>query len=239
MEVFYIFENYLVNENLFTDREFTNKLINLLTEKISEEKIKGAFYTHYSQPFRPHIRIGLWKCNSTESDIEKIKGAVSNIISDNLFRQSDIRQEPIFLPTEINNTTNTIACYSFGLLKFVRNKSNSEISELYFKVFSKFITELNVNKAEALINFGEFKTQYPNYFLKQFNLTDINLTNDYNNISDLCSEICTWLKNNVHNYNNIWFLCDRFFHHCNNSNNKFGSEESEILDKFMRCVNVQ
>lgn len=234
MMKFYIFDNYLKNENLFMDKSFTNKLIGLLDKKIKEDLIESAFYTHYSLS-TPHIKIGM--CANNNSGTDAIKREISELIGNNLQKQSDTRPNLIYFPADVNDATDIIACYSFKLLGIVRSKENSEISKIYFRIFSHLINDLKIAQTDVLINFGAFKVRYPNYFLSRFKITKLNLSEDSQDISGFCDELSTWLKNNIANYNEIWFICDRLFHHCNNSNNKFGEEEMAILADFIQYLN--
>ncbi|MBI2548971.1 hypothetical protein HYW21_06485 [Candidatus Woesearchaeota archaeon] len=239
METIAVWENYLKGETLLRNRGFTNKLIYLLQSKIASQEISGAFYTFYTHDLQQtHIKVGL--LINEDYDESNIKQEIANLINDNLSQQSDTRKDILFCPTKIEKTTGIIACWAFDLLKIVRDKNNQDIAEVYRNIFWRLSNSFGVKRDEILINFGQFKQKYPRYFLSQFLLSSIlekEIIDSY--IIEFCKKIKDWIEGNVLDKKEIWFLCDRLFHHCNNSNNKFGfprGDEYEILEKLISKI---
>ncbi len=237
-EIIYVFDNYLKDGSLFKDTKFTDSLISLLNSKISNKSIKGAFYNFYSEQnnvYIPHIRIGHW--SDSEKNISSIPEEISALLGTSSVIQSVIREYAIQLPSQVDKATDMIACYSFKLLNLVRNKTDYEIAEIYFKIYSKLMLKLEIQKSQALVDFNQFKAKYPKHFLSQFDIENVNITYDIGYVNDFCEDIGDWLKENIEDYQDIWFVCDRLFHHCNNSNNKFDLDEHYILKEFVNKVN--
>ena len=236
--------NYLIWDNVvhpsfFSSLDelttFTDSLIELLRSNIRSGTILGSFYTFYNIDTTSHVKIGLQV--NEGYDTTNLKRDISDLMGDHLLDQ-EINTNIINSPSNMQAITDKIACWSFELLPFTRNRSNEEIAQLYCDIFKQFKSFMNIGDEEAIGTFQAFRVNYPRYFLSQHTITILN-----NNTSQIdshilifCNDIASWLRDNVSNYRDIWFLCDRLFHHCNNSNNKFGRDEGEIFYFLLRNI---
>jgi len=222
----YIINNYLNINPTALNSEFNKDIKEFLTKKKTELVLKGVFYTLYSKTddYGNHIKIGFFSENKIE-EIDKLKNEIRFLLNSILEKQGDMVEGTLYLPNKANELTGFIACYSFELLSFIENKNNEQISDLYQAIITwcvKNIRELNKIILE----------KFP-YILT------INLSLKENSkLNSFCSNLKRDILDNAEDLQmNFWFIMERLFHHCNNSNKKFGSEENEIFNKLISKIN--
>jgi hypothetical protein len=211
----YALNNYLKQNPTSFDSEFNKKIKDFLNKKKGELSLNGVFYTYYSKTndYDNHIKIGFFS-EKEISNIEKLKNELESLLNDKLKKQGDTAQGILYLPVKANELTGLIACYSFELLKFVEDKNNEQISGIYQAVISGCVKK------------------FP--YLLTVKIEPIETSDLDSFCSDFKRDI---LDNAVDLQRNFWFIMERLFHHCNNSNQKFGDNEKEIFNKLIGKIN--
>lgn len=237
VETIYVFDNFVKDTSLFIDKAFNIRLKNILNTFIENNIIKGAFFTYYGN--ETHIKVGLWLNNSSEENIVKIRENIMALLNKNLIRQNNIKKEIINLYNKTNLLTGLIACFSFKLSDLIYNQPNSLIVMTYKNIMYFFFEKSKYSGEQLLKNFSDFRKLYPKYFLSQFNLDNVIWKQNIlaKEVLDFSQSFFNFVNKYISDKENLWFIFDRLFHHCNNINQIYESKEMEIFIDLMNQIN--
>ncbi len=221
MEQMDAFDNYLTDGQLFVDKSFNKKLVSLLENHIQSKDIKGCFFTHYSltKDYKDHVKIGLWEVK-TPSKSEEIKLKIKTLMSDKLLLQSETRPETLYLPLTADKLTGLIACFSLELSTIINDRKVERISEIFYKIASWICSK-----------FEDCKTEIAKYF----GIYNLQLSSELAEVESFCKKFEeTVIRNAVDFPNSFGFMLDRLFHHCNNSMQVYGNEETVVFHQLVQ-----